>query len=126
MRDLSGLTASERKEYLLQERAREVEAAMEPVMKLVNGSSVGPDDIARFIMNEHPTLVGQLVKGVALGVMRRTMYDSNWKPYDPTIGKGRRMACLERLDKPEHPEHDGRFSCDTVIGAELMARQGFI
>lgn len=113
----------------------DVKATLDPLMGHVNGG-LSADDIGRYLMNEHPTLAGQLAKGVALGIIRRTMRDEKWRPFDKTWERGR--ACTESTGKvieigqgevlilPPHHEHDGRFSCETIVGAELVARQAFI
>lgn len=81
-------------------------------------------------MREHPTLLGQIAKGVAIGVVRRSERDEEWKPWDGfdqlcRIPRGVNYA--EFSDKAwEHPDHDGRLDCATVVGAVLMSRQSYI
>ena len=74
------------------------------------------------LASEHPTLLGQIAKAVAVGVMRRALYNPEWKPFDRVIQKD---LCQENLRPgiPNHARHDGRLACYTVIGAELMAHQ---
>lgn len=102
-----------------------------PVISGINAmSSSAGDALALAVMREHPTLAGQLGRGVALGIMRAVMGNPDWKPYDSTIRKQPEDPPMHRAcmipSVLSHPDHDGRFSCELVIGAELMARQGFV
>jgi hypothetical protein len=116
------------------EAEKKIEDAFEIISRGVNG---GWGDVkgklAELIANEHPTLSGQIAKAVAIGIMHRAVYDPAWKPYDkydryctnpqPTnliFGDGTGVTM------PQHADHDGRFSCELVIGAELMARQWYV
>jgi hypothetical protein len=96
----------------------------------VNGmQSDQADAFATALANTHPTLLGQIAKAVAIGVMRRTMYDPEWRPWDSTSKRPRCTIAggmVSGSNVLPHPEHDGRLSCNTVVGAELMARQQFI
>jgi len=76
---------------------------------------------AEALASDHPTLIGQVAKVVALGVMMRATRNPEYRPYD-TIED----ACTVSLDNASHPSHDGRLDCNTIIGAGLMARQSFI
>lgn len=107
----------------------------EAVMTLSHAVNVSyGDKVAEAIRHEHPTLIGQMAKAVAVGVMRRTLRET-WKPYG-VFPKGTVYCNLQPhgsipgtdypLAKVFHPEHDGRLDCSTVIAAELMARQSLI
>ena len=113
-------------EYRKGVRQREIEATakqwVDQLGHFVNGmQSDQADAFATALSNEHPTLLAQIAKAVAIGVMRRATYDPTWRPFD-----GYDRACTEGGSKPVHAQHDGRLSCDTVIGAELMSRQFYI
>jgi hypothetical protein len=58
---------------------------------------------------QHRTILGQIAKATAEAVVGTTDPDSH---------------CF--LKKPNHPEHDGRLTCDTVVAAEMMAYQPLI
>ena len=93
----------------------------------VNGMShEQADAFATALANEHPTLLGQIAKSVGIGVMRRATYDPEYKAFAKYERKCPGFGFGPYEKKPEHAEHDGRLSCDTVIGAELMAHQSFI
>jgi hypothetical protein len=125
---------AERHKYEAEQKAQ---ALVKELTRFVNGMSREESDaFSTALANDHPTLIGQVAKAVGIGVMRRVMYDPEWKAYDDTIAD--RRQCAQRwvfvnvgatgpkgIEVP-HTEHDGRLSCETVIGAELMARQGFI
>lgn len=121
--DESPEMARARRDHQAEEKAK---ALVEQLGKFVNGmQDVEADAFATALANEHPTLLGQIAKAVGIGVMRRSVYDPAWKPYD-SYDRG----CMDYRD-PEgnpirHAMHDGRLSCTTVVGAELMARQGYI
>ena len=118
------------------------EELVDQLGRFANGmQSEQADAFATALANEHPTLAGQIAKVVALGIMRRAMYDPSWKPYDRTTtgDKARRVCAVhlpgrllelggqgDALRLPEHPEHDGRFSCELVVGSELASRQFFV
>jgi hypothetical protein len=91
----------------------------------------GRDVIVSTVRDEHPTNIGQFVKSVAIAVVQRADYNPDWKPWDgftrPLCRIDRNVNYSEFSDKAwEHPEHDGRLDCSTVVGAILMARQSFI
>jgi hypothetical protein len=102
-------------------RRQHTTEVMDPILREVNsmGGGVSPDDIADYLMHEHPTLTGQLAKGVALGIMRHATRNPEWRPGD-------RWTTDCPIGGEPHPIHDGRIDCRTVIGADLMARQSFI
>lgn len=117
------LRAAERK-VVAEEAA---DALVKQLGHFVNGMShEQADAFATALANEHPTLLGQIAKAVGIGVMRRAVYDPAWKPFDKYERKCPGFGFGPYEKKPEHAEHDGRLSCDTVIGAELMAHQAFI
>lgn len=95
----------------------------------INGRT-NADALANALMHEHPTLLGQIAKAVGIGVMRRTVRDETWRPFDTTVGGPERIRACSLpaigINNTQHPEHDGRLDCATVIGADLMARQSFI
>lgn len=117
------------------ERQLAAEKAVDALSREVNSFSNGWDDLGTAFANIHPTLLGQIAKAVAVGVMRRTVRDPEWKPFDRVKDA---MLCDEGqtsfrfgteatlVSMPAHAVHDGRLNCTTVIGAELMARQSFI
>lgn len=79
-------------------------AAYESVSHAINGGSTNV--LASVIGREHGYLLNELASAVALGIMVKT-YDS---------------ICRDSLDGRitdfgVHPEHDGRLSCGTVVGA---------
>jgi hypothetical protein len=109
------------------ERAVEVAAALG---QGVNGQ-FSYDDLADALTAEHPTLLGQIAKGVGTGVVRRSDYNPAWKPWDgftrPLCTIERNVNYIDFTDASwEHPEHDGRLDCSTIVGAILMARQSYI
>lgn len=70
----------------------------------INGGSTSI--IAGVLRSEHPYLLNELAQAFAMGVLTRT-YDA---------------ICRESVaggvhDFGPHPEHDGRLSCGTVVGA---------
>lgn len=109
------------------------------------------DAFANALAIEHPTLLGQIARATALGVMRRTL-GTKWRPGDRTWfepGEAQRAGFHEpdylvrglcpgaegvhpmtgagmTVKYAEHPTHDGRLECATVVGAELMCRQSLI
>lgn len=124
----------ERCDYCNRDREAEQKIidAFEVVSRGVNGGyGDAKGTLSNLISNEHPTLTGIIAKAVAVGVVRRADYNPEWKPWDRytrplcTIPRGVNYA--EFSDKAwEHPEHDGRLDCSTVVGAILMARQSYI
>lgn len=114
------------------ETQAKVDAAFEAISRAVNGGyGDAKNMLATLVANEHPTLMGIIAKAVAIGVVRRADYNAEWKPWDVytrplcTIDRGRNYA--EFSDKAwEHPDHDGRIDCSTVVGAILMSRQSYI
>lgn len=109
------------------------EAVLDDVYRDLNRGSQSVD-YANVIVREHPTLTGKLAKAVGLGIMRHTMRDLTWRAFDkttdvPTCGASGQTVELgngERFALPKHPVHDGRWDCQTVFAAELLARQSFI
>lgn len=114
------------------EARKRVEDAFEVVSKAINGGyGSAIYFLADALSNDHPTLAGQFAKAVGIGIVRRADYNPEWKPWDTytrplcTIPHGVNYA--EFSDKAwEHPDHDGRLDCSTVVGAILMARQSYI
>jgi len=118
----------------------EAQALVDALGHFANGmSGQKAEAFADALANEHPTLLGQIAKYVGIGVMRRATRDPLWKPYasGPLPGDTSLRQCVDgqRRDvrtmfdlfmDPKHCEHDGRLDCDTVVGAELMARQSFV
>jgi hypothetical protein len=92
--------------------------------RLVNGMS-RDGSFAEALMNDHPTLIGQIAKQVGLAVTRRCLYDPEWRPFDPIVKEGVPNCSIGRVDRP-HVNHDGRIDCETFIGAALLAQQSFI
>jgi hypothetical protein len=107
--------------------AAKAEALVEQLGRFVNGMNHEESDaFATALANEHPTLLGQIAKAVGIGVMRRSVYDPTWKPYD-RYPRGCPTAFHDDSgNSVYHSDHDGRLSCATVVGAELMARQSYI
>ncbi len=114
----------------IQSRADVAQGVVDALSAGINGA-FGYTDLARALGDEHPTLLGQIAKGVGVAVVRRAEYDPDWKPW----GKFSRLLCaidrnanyIDFTDAAwEHPEHDGRLDCSTVVGAILMARQSYI
>ncbi len=118
--DDNATMAAARKRLADEQAARDLVDALSHYINVMGHSKVG--DLANAFANEHPTLLGQIAKAVAIGVMRRATY-TEWKP-----GMEYERSCFGTGDapKPKHADHDGRLACDTVIGAELMARQYFV
>lgn len=116
----------EQRKYEAEQKAK---ALVDSLSSFINGVGiVGFDAFATALANEHPTLLGQIAKAVGIGVMRRALYDPEWKPFNSITPKDKSL-CRDRygdLRNPQHADHDGRLDCSTVIGAELMARQSFI
>jgi hypothetical protein len=88
----------ERQEFL------DAEKAYEAVSRYINGGHANV--VGAVIGREHPYLLNELAQAVAYGVLSRT-YDR----LCPESGTGR------IIDFGAHPEHDGRLSCGTVVGA---------
>ena len=107
------------------EREQKAQDAFKALSDIINGGSTeGVDIIANLVANDHPTLSGQFAKAAALGVMRRAVRDEAFRPFDSW-----EFDCREKpfsADNPPHPEHDGRHTCQTVIGAMLLAGQPLI
>ena len=111
-------------------RKRQAEIAAttvaETLSRFVNGMQTEQADaFATALANLHPTLLGQIAKAVGIGVMRRALYDPGYKPFD-RITQDKLCQEQARPGITNHARHDGRLSCDTVIGAELMAHQAYI
>jgi hypothetical protein len=105
----------------------EADALVKQLGKFVNGMShEQADAFATALANEHPTLLGQIAKAVGIGVMRRAVYDPTRKPFDRYERKCPSEFHDDWGHAIPHADHDGRLSCATVVGAELMARQSFI
>lgn len=109
-----------------------VTTAFEAISNAINGGyGDAKDMLATLVSNEHPTLTGIIVKAIATGVVRRADYNPEWKPWDgffrPLCAISRGTNYADFSDKAwEHPDHDGRLDCSTVVGAILMARQSYI
>jgi hypothetical protein len=74
--------------------------AYEAVSRDINGGNVNV--LGAVLGAEHPYLLQKLAEAVAFGVLQRT--------YD--------RLCTEQVTNiGTHPEHDGRLSCGTVVGA---------
>lgn len=111
-----------------------IEEALEALSRATNG---GSGDASRVIADElariHPTLSGQIAKGIAIGIIRRSLREE-WSPFGdtgrPCPESGRHVVYGigggQDVPLPVHADHDGRHSCELVIGAEWMARQGYI
>lgn len=105
----------------------EAEKVVDQLSKLVNGAG-SLDALATAFANEHPTLLGQMAKAMAMGVVRRADYNPGWKPYD---GFTRPLCTLPEPPSAgdgwePHPEHDGRLSCALVAGAVVSAQQYYV
>jgi hypothetical protein len=120
-------TGSERCKSCEHERETldKVGAAFKAISDAINGGyGDAKDMLATFVANQHPTLSGQLAKAVATGIMRRAVYDPDWKN-----GMQWERDCTVRpvsADNPPHPDHDGRHSCQLVIGSMLAAQQWYV
>jgi len=114
------------------ETSEKVHVAFDAISRAINGGwGDAKDMLAMEVANEHPTLTGQIAKAVAIGVVRRADYNPEWKPWERFTSRlctiPRNVNYAEFTDKAwEHPEHDGRLDCSTVVGAILMARQSYI
>lgn len=109
------------------EAEQQAKIDMDTLSHRVNGMShVYIDAYANALANEHPTLSGQMAKAFAIGIVRRAVRDEAWKPWDTW----ERTCPIERTgmrsELTEHPDHDGRHSCELVAGAVLMARQFYV
>lgn len=103
---------------------KDIESALSA---FVNGSRHSASDFSDAVANDHPTLVGQMAKAMAIGVMRRATYNPEWRPYDPLWTEDNRICDVDTKGEfPKHAFHDGRLDCATIIGASLMARQSYI
>ncbi len=112
----------ERRQWQADQRAKDL---VDQLGKFANGmSTVEADAFATALANEHPTLLGQIAKAVGKGIVRRALYDAEWRPWQSLLPDGKR-PCPINPDLPEHAEHDGRLDCTTVLGGELLARQSF-
>jgi hypothetical protein len=80
-------------------RYAEAQTAYEPLSRNINGGH--PNILGAVIAREHRYLTNELAQAVAYGVISGT-YESAC-PVDSIFGA--------------HPEHDGRLSCGTVVGA---------
>jgi hypothetical protein len=126
----------------------QLESLLSDFVNVGFGREIGA--FANALAIEHPTLVGQIAKAVGLGVMRRTL-GTAWGPADRTwyesgeanalgfrepqfIVRGRCSGAegvhplygSQMTPTADHPTHDGRLECQTIVGAELMARQALI
>lgn len=113
------------------ETAIKVHEAFDAISRAVNGGwGDAKDMLAMEVANEHPTLAGQIAKAVAIGIVRRAERDPEWKPwdrFDQLCRIPRNVNYSEFSDKAwEHPDHDGRIDCSTVVGSILVARQSYI
>lgn len=108
------------------EKEKAVKDAFEVISRAINGGyGDGVDILANELSNEHPTLAAQFAKAVGIGIVRRALYNPDWRPFETLLPEGK-IRCQFRPDLPEHADHDGRTDCTTVIGGELMARQSYI
>lgn len=116
------------------ETQTKVETAFEAISRAINGGyGDAKDMLALEVGNEHPTLSGQIAKAVAVGIMRRAVRDPEWKAFDTydqfcTVPQPTNLIFGDGtgVTMPRHAAHDGRHSCELVIGAELMARQWYV
>ena len=113
------------------ETEKRVKDAFEAISRAINGGwGDAKNMLANEVGNENPTLSGQFAKAVAIGIVRRSERDPEWKPWGKferlcTLPKGSNYADFS--DKAwEHPDHDGRHDCSLVVGAILMSRQSYI
>jgi len=89
-----------------QEEAEQLAAQLTEFVNVMSSRSVAA--LADALGNQHPTLVGQVARSVAQGILS-------------LCGEG---ACQWTHDGTGfHKAHDERFECTTVYGAQLMARQ---
>jgi hypothetical protein len=106
---------------------KEAEALVASLTKFVNGMSrEATDALATALANEHPTLSGQVAKAVGMGIIRRSTRNPDWKPGQPTVGGESGVRYCESSQPAIHPEHDGRHTCETVVGAYWMSHQPLI
>lgn len=103
--------------------AREAFATLSSIINA--GSRAGSDLLADLIMHEHPTLSGYFARATALGIMRRSVREEDFKAFDSWEGDCELSDPLS-TDTPRHPMHDGRHSCRLVVGAMLMAQGGVL
>lgn len=116
------------------------QALVDQLGKFVNTmNDVQFDAFATALANEHPTLLGQIAKGVGLGIMRRATRDPHFRPFGISVEPGDPLCRVHegrdhyvtlgvrggQFAMPPHREHDGRLDCATVIGAEMLAWQSF-
>jgi hypothetical protein len=102
-----------------------VEAAFKVVSDAINGGyGDAKDMLANLVANEHPTLSGQFAKAVALGIMRRSVRDETFRPFD-SWDRDCQLYPMS-AENPPHPDHDGRHSCKLVIGSMLAAQQFYV
>jgi hypothetical protein len=127
----------ERCDYCNRDREAEkkIEEAFEVISRGVNGGyGDSKNTLSNLIASEHPTLAGIIVKAIAVGIIRRAERNPDWKPWD----KFTQLCPIDRRtsynpvyasfpdEAWEHPMHDGRIDCTTVVGANLMSRQSYI
>lgn len=122
---MSEYKSAEVRQYEAEQAAQ---ALVDQITRFVNvmGADVERDAFATCLANTHPTLLGQIAKAVGIGVMRRAVRDPEWRPFDKY-----EQTCSNGFPSPygenvRHSGHDGRLDCNTIIGAELLARQSFI
>lgn len=101
------------------------EPVVDQLSHLVNGS-VDIDALASLLANEHPTLLGQIAKAVAIGVVRRADYNPAWKPFEDFKSPACTLYPDHRPAFEAHPDHDGRLSCELVVGSLHAARQFYV
>jgi hypothetical protein len=71
------------------------------------------DQFIDALSDDHPTLIGQVARVVATGVLR-------------SCPDERPCQLASREEIRVHRTHDARLTCATVYGAELMSRQPVI
>lgn len=86
-------------------------AAVEAVERFatIAMSTSGREYLVMALAIQHRTILAQTARAAAQAVMATTTTPS----------------CLSTASQA-HPTHDGRFTCSTVIGAQLMATQPLI
>ena len=89
--------------------ARKAVDVVQPLGTVAMGSGTHKYLVAA-LATEHRTVLAQIAKAVAEAIL--TPRTDQLCPLD--------------AGRPAHPIHDGRFTCDTAIGASLMAYQPLI
>jgi hypothetical protein len=114
----------ERSAAVAKEEVNEAIAMLEDHLNAM--SSRAGLDIANEVHRMHPTLSGQLVKAMALGIVQHVMRDEDYKGGWP--GRLAYTECTEAAagGLHSHPVHDGRWNCHFVVGCFEATLQWFV